>query len=117
MYLDIQTFRKKDDDEPNITKPHLCMRVLEATQLKSGSFHNKKNGMVEPVCEQLQKWKQKGLGIDVIRMDNAEENKVLQARADSKAWKLGLEYEYTARDTPQQNQLAEIAITVNNPKG
>ena len=117
LYLDIQTFHKQDDGEPNVTKPHLCLRVHEKTQLKFGSFHESKNGMVEPVCEQLHKWKQKGLGIDVICMDNAGENKALQARADTKSWKLNLDYEYTAHDTPQQNHLAEIGITVINQKG
>ena len=54
------------------------LRVHEKTQLKFGSFHETKTGMVEPVCEQLNRWKQKGLGIDVLRMDNAGENKALK---------------------------------------
>ena len=72
MYLDIQTFKKKDEDAPNITKPHLCLRVLESTQLKFGSFHQAKNEMVEPVCQQLHKWKQKGKAVDVIRIDTQD---------------------------------------------
>ena len=53
--------------------------------------------------------------MEVIRCDNAGENKALQARANSAAWKLGIDFEYTSRDTPQQNHLAEIAITnINN---
>jgi hypothetical protein len=44
-------------------------------------------------------------------MDNAGENLLLQERAESKDWKLGLVYKYMARDTPQQNALAEIGFT------
>ena len=73
--------------------------------------------MAEPVCEQLCKWKQKGLGIDVIRLDNAGENKALQLRTDSEDWKLGIDCEFAARDAPQQNHLAEIAIANIDNKG
>ena len=60
---------------------------------------------------------QKGLVIDIIRCDNAGENKVLQARCDSATCKLGIDFEFTSRDTPQQNALAEIAITNANNGG
>ena len=93
------------------------MRVVEPTMIKFGSFHNAKNEMVEPVCEQLYRWKQNGLGIEVIRCDNAGENKLLQQRCNSKDWKLNIEFEFTARDTPQQNHQAEIAITNINNQG
>ena len=116
MYTDIQTFKARQGEKP-LVKPHMCMRVLEGSQLKFASFHQTKNGMIEPLCEQLSRWKQQGLGIDIIRCDNAGENKGLQARANSAAWKLNIAFEYTARDTPQQNHLAEIAISNINCKG
>ena len=45
-------------------------------------------------------------------MDNAGENKALQKRMKSHDWKelSEIECEFTARDTPQQNSLAERAI-------
>ena len=46
----------------------------------------------------------------MIRLDNAGENKLLQKRSDSTDWKLGIEYEFTAPATPQQNSLAEVGI-------
>ena len=39
------------------------------------------------------------------------------ARTESAAWKLNIDYEFTARDTPQQNHLAEIAISNMNNHG
>jgi hypothetical protein len=55
--------------------------------------------------------------VKYIRMDNAGENKLLQKRAESKDWKLNITYEYTARDTPQQNHLAELALATMANKG
>ena len=67
--------------------------------------------MVEPTIEKLHQLKQRGIGPYYMRMDNAGENISLQKIAESADWKLGLQCEYTARDTPQQNALAEIAFT------
>ncbi len=35
-------------------------------------------------------------------------NTLLQARAQSKVWKLGIKFEFTRKDTPQRNDLAEL---------
>ena len=40
------------------------------------------------------------------------ENIKLQARSQSADWKLNITYEYTARDTPQQNHLAEVGFAL-----
>jgi hypothetical protein len=50
-------------------------------------------------------------------MDNAGENKLLQQRAESKDWKLNIQYEYTACDMPQQNHLAELTLAMMANKG
>jgi hypothetical protein len=53
------------------------------------------------------------LGVTHIRLDNAGENTKLQEQAESAAWKLGVQFEYTTpRDTPQQNHLAELGFTI-----
>jgi hypothetical protein len=43
-------------------------------------------------------------------MDNAGENKLLKTRCESKDWKFNIKFEYTARDTPQQNSKAERGL-------
>ena len=45
-----------------------------------------------------------------VRMDNAGENIKLQQAAEGREWKLGLQCEFTAPNTPQQNALAEVAF-------
>ena len=70
--------------------------------------------MVEPTCEKLHKWKENGYNVTTIRCDNAGENVKLQKRSDSAAWKLNLTFEFTARDTPQQNHLAELAFATES---
>ena len=50
-------------------------------------------------------------------MKNAGENKLLQKRCESSDWKMGITFEYTARDTPQQNSLAELAFAIIANRG
>ena len=45
--------------------------------------------------------------ISNIRCDNAGENIKLERRTASSDWKLNIDFEYTARNTPQQNSLVE----------
>jgi hypothetical protein len=84
--------------------------VDERTQLNFSDFFDTKNGMVEETCEQLHRWKESGRGAKIIRLDNAGENKLLQQRSQSADWKLNITYEFTVRDTPQQNHLAELGF-------
>jgi hypothetical protein len=67
--------------------------------------------MVEETCKQLHRWKESGRGAKIIRLDDAGENKLLEQRSQSADWKLNITFESTARDTPQQNHLAELGFT------
>ena len=109
IYLDMATVKKLENIS-TIYKPNLRIMVVEKGQLKFLQFFESRNAMVEPTCEQLSRWKQAGHPVQVIRLDNAGENKLLQKHCDSADWKLGIEFEYTARATPQQNSLAEVGI-------
>jgi hypothetical protein len=55
--------------------------------------------------------------VQAIRLDNAGENKSLKQRCDSKDWQLGIKFEFTARDTPQQNSLAEVGFATIANRG
>ena len=116
VFLDIASVKAKKG-MPNVTKPHWRIMVDERTQLKFSAFHAKKSDMVEPVCELLSKWKKAGINVKYVRCDNAGENKSLQARSDTSDWKLGLTFEFTARDTPQQNSLAEVGFATLANRG
>eukprot|EP00957_Ditylum_brightwellii_P176303 13424614-Ditylum_brightwellii.AAC.1 len=53
--------------------------------------------------------------VKIIRCNNTGENKLLEKRSNSADWKLNINFEYTARDTPQQNSLAEVSfVTIGN---
>jgi hypothetical protein len=116
IFLDIATV-KQIKGGPNVTKPNWRIMVDERTQTKFSDFYETKNGMVEPTCVQLNKWKQDGKAVKCVRLDNAGENKKLQKRSDSKDWKLGVTFEHTARDTPQQNHLAELGFATIANRG
>ena len=112
------TFLKMTEDEPKITKPNMFIIVDEATNLKMVYFYDNKNDMVEPTCELIQKWKSNNKAVKFVRMDNAGENMALLKRCQSATWKHDIKFEITARDTPQQNHLAElgIAVTINKAR-
>ena len=79
-------------------------------QLKFSHFFKSKKKMIEPTCELMHRWGQVGILIKKLRMDNAGENIALEKRLKSESWKTPVEIEYTARDTPQQNSLVEVAF-------
>ena len=66
--------------------------------------------MVKPTYEMMHWWGQAGILIKKLRMDNAGDNIALEKRLKSKSWKNPVEIEYTARDTPQKNSLAEVVF-------
>ena len=72
---------------------------------------------MEPTCELLYQWKQNNLNVDYICLDNAGENIKLQQQCMSSDWKLNIKFEFTARDTPQFNHLAELGFAVLANKG
>ena len=91
-------------------EPHLRIIAVKAMQLKFVHFFKIKDGMVEPTCELFFRWKHAGHGVEIVHLDNAGENLALQNHCNSISWQLGIEFEFSARDTPQQNSLAEVGI-------
>jgi hypothetical protein len=73
--------------------------------------------MVEESCELFYNSKQGGNQVKYVRCDNAGENKTLQKRANGVDWKLNITFEFTPRDTPQHNHLAELALASIANKG
>ncbi len=115
IFTDIASVKPKDGMKP--AKPHWCIKVDELTQMKFSTFHKHKDEMVEPSCETFFKWKKGGNPVKFIRCDNAGENKSLQKRANGVDWKLNIHFEYTPRDTPQHNHLAELGFASIANKG
>ena len=112
LYLDIATIKEKAG-MPKVGKPHMRIIVDEATAKYFLHFFKKKNEMIEPTCELFHQWQEEDKKkIKYLRMDGAGENKKLAKRLRSVDWKINPSIEYTARDTPQQNHLAEIGLTV-----
>ena len=58
----------------------------------------------------MHRWGQEGILIKKLRMDHARENIALEKRLKSESLKNPVEVDYTARDTPQQNSMAEVAF-------
>ena len=116
IFLEIATLKSMPNG-PTVTKPNWRIMVDERTQLKFSNFLDTKNGMIEPTCEQFQKWSQHGIPVKYVRCDNAGENMKLKTRCASADWKLGIEFEFTGRATPQRNHLAELAFSIIANRG
>ena len=87
--------------------------VDEATGKKWYDFTATKSGMVEWTCKSMNTMKTRGVPILRIRVDPAGVNKALEKRAQSAAWQ-GLQpvkFEFTSRETPQHNNLAELLFS------
>ena len=117
VFLDIATIKHPSKLKMKLARPNWRMIVDERTQMRFTDFFATKNGMIEPTCELFHSWRQANIAVTKLRMDNAGENKALLKRANSSDWKLDLEAEYTARYTPQQNNLVEIGLYVIAGKG
>jgi hypothetical protein len=117
VFLDISSIKIMEDTDKPTTQPYWRIMVDERTQLKFSDFYLTKDGMVEPTCEQLHRWKAAGRAVKYIRLDDGGENKALQKRALSDAWKLDIEFEFTGRDTPQRNHLAELGFAILANRG
>jgi len=117
IFLDISTIKGEKDGPKVNAKKNWRIMVDERTNMKFTKFFTTKNGMIEPTLAQLERWRQAGIKVKYIRCDNAGENKKLEERSDSADWKMGLRFEYTARDTPQQNHLAELGFAVLANRG
>ena len=84
--------------------------VNEATGKKWSDFIDTKIRMFKHTCEFLHLMKAKGLPVTKLRLDPGGENVALEKRAKSVDWKPLQQFEFTSRDTPQHNNLAELAF-------
>ena len=109
IYLDIAQLMRPSGANV-LSKSYWRIMVDETTQLKFTDFFNTKDGMVNPTCAQFSQWKAQGFVVRYLRMDNAGENTLLASVMNGADWQLNITPEYTARNSPQQNHLAEIGI-------
>ena len=82
--------------------------VDEATDMKWSFFLKKKSDQVKLLVGFIKNLKENGKKVKFIRCDNAGENKSLQHAIDDEG--LNIKFEYTARNTPQQNGKVERAF-------
>ena len=114
VHLDISTLKPRPGDEEKsgaIAKSNWRLIVDAITKKKYSGFFKTKDEMIEPTCMLFKRWKDEGRPVTHLRMDNAGENVKLKFRCESADWKLGIKhFEFTSRDTPQQNSLVEVGF-------
>ena len=87
------------------------------TGLKTSGFYQTKNGMVNPTCELFNKHKVQGRPIKIVRCDSGGENIKLEKVVNGETWKLGIEFEYTGKQTPQRNAVVERGFATLGGRG
>ena len=94
-------------------KPNWQMIVDEATGMKFSAFYPTKSGIVDDTSKKLRLYEKAAKKeIKFWRQDNAGENKILMQNMQGENWQFGCQFEFTAKETPQQNALAELGFTV-----
>jgi hypothetical protein len=112
FYIDQASVRKSPEGFA-MSKPNMRMLVEGRTQYKMVAFLESKDDQVQITCKDLHSFKERGMPVRYVRCDNAGENKSLEKALHGSEWKMtGTEMEYTARNTPQQNSVAEVSIYV-----
>jgi hypothetical protein len=62
--------------EPKVTKPNWRIMVDENTNMKITHFFKAKNGMCEPTCELINKFKDMKTEVKCLRMDSTGGKKI-----------------------------------------
>ena len=101
--IDISTIKAPKKSTVKVTKPNWLMWIDERSGLKMSSFHQNKDDIVEHLATKFVKFIKVGMPVDKVRCDNAGENKSVEKEVNGKKYRMGIDFEYTARHTPQQN--------------
>ena len=106
------TVKSGTSENVTINRDNWKVLVCEATGKKWSDFTVTKSDMVERTCEHLHKLKTRGIPVRYVRLDPAGKNQKLAKRAGSSDWAIlqPIDFEFTSRDTPQHNSLAELAF-------
>ena len=86
-YLDISMATKNEKYHVPANQQWWFVLVSTKLQLKVLHFFKMKNTMMEPTCALLHHWSNAGKSFSKLQMDNAGENKKLESRSKSAAWK------------------------------
>ena len=114
MFLDLSkvTVPKADGTEFVLHQKQWRIIVDQVSGKKWGDFFPSKSAMVEPTWEWLNQMKAYGVPVEIIRLDPAWENFKLEKQCKTATWQAlqTLKFELTSHDTPQHNNLAELAF-------
>eukprot|EP00957_Ditylum_brightwellii_P144151 10983086-Ditylum_brightwellii.AAC.1 len=95
VHLSILTIKALEKVKVKVTKPNWCIMVEEKTGMKWSDFYPTKDGMIEPTCKQLYKWKAGKKAVKYLECNNTGENRALEKKYKSADWKLNMKFDYT----------------------
>ena len=114
VYMDLSkvSVRNSDGSEFELNRKHWKLMVDESTGKKWSDFTESKIEIVEPTCKFLNVMKANEVPITCIKLDPAGENVALEKHTQNVEWAhfQPVKFEFTSRDTPQHNCLAELGF-------
>ena len=106
LFIDTSSVK---DNKKRQTGKYWLMVVDECTSMKWSFFIKQKNDQIRPVMDLIQELRKiHPKAATFVRCDNAGENKLLESECKKAA--LGINFEFTASQTPQQNGKVERAF-------
>ena len=112
--LDLTTIsvKRADGSTGSPNRKNWIVLTDEATNKRFSFYSATKSGAVEIVCRALNKLRAIDRRVRYIRMDPGGENFKLEKALEGADWQSlqPIDFEYTARDTPQQNSRAEVSF-------
>jgi hypothetical protein len=106
ILFDVVSVQEQQESEVNnnsAQKQYWRIMVDEKSQFKISDFFISKKAMIEHTCEKLLKLRSDGKLVKFICCDDGGENRVLMNGLQGSDWKIPVQFEFTGRDTPQQN--------------
>ena len=82
----------------------------EASRYRKSAFFKTKDETIDYMCRTLHELKETGKPVKYVRMDNSGENKKFVEVAQSAQWKHVCIWEFSARNTPQENGIIEVGL-------
>ena len=108
IFIDIASIKRENNKDMGYSKMFWLLAVDEYSRMKFSWFLNKKSELSGVMRDFIKKCKGHNIIIKYIRLNNARENKGFQKDANREG--LGITFEFTAPNTPQQNSVVESAI-------
>ena len=110
IFLDVFALKKRPKYKTVMTNPNWIISCDHESGLQMTEFCLTKDGMVEPTLAKFDQFRQAGIDISHLQMDDAGEKKSPEKEALACLWKFNINFEHSRCNAPQGNIKVERAV-------